>query len=464
MDHPPEDIESGLYPPRHALSTEEHRNKSIFESIRSTTSTVSRDLTDECGNKKLKILALHGKSSNAEVTKLQLANLGITDCEYCIVYLDGPILEQVDDPETVGPGFVAGPFYSWFNGNYSDSTFRPSFLRAVAKVLMAVQTLGPFDAIYGFSQGATVAAFAALSFSDIELQTAIKKSFIPQPALARLLASISETEPTANGLPNTDTLHFQVKGRQLRSRGSKKRSSLLLKKSVSTEGGLRVNFFTEDPFRYMLLACNVHDHAVVAKVLGLKGSHDRTVRIPSMHLIGISDPRKQMTERMVPMFFDAQVKYFVGGHAVDRMVSSDGDLLYTIKKCLMACQNVVEMSPPEMKKISDCTRMGLMKWVQVAHVELDERELANETLLNSLSCKDPEAALLFNARENIGTNYTSYGDVLDFIQGGAGDLRHIHVNEGEVVAYGAPPGGGKFWKLYICIIISYNRLGSLTVQ
>eukprot|EP00956_Cyclotella_meneghiniana_P042473 scaffold248482_cov120-Cyclotella_meneghiniana.AAC.1 len=40
-----------------------------------------------------------------------------------------------------------------------------------------------------------------------------------------------------------------------------------------------------------------------------------------------------------------------------------------------------------------------------------------------------------------GSNVTTYAELKDFIQGGDGDLRRIGVSYGDVVAYGAPPGG-----------------------
>ena len=371
---------------------------------------------DESGRtEKLRILALHGKASNGEVTKLQLSNLGVTEDNYDIVYLNGPIVEEDGDPEITE--FVVGPFYSWFYGNYSDARYTPSFLCALIHVITAIQKLGPFNAVYGFSQGATVAAFTALSFTDIELRNTL----------------IAFDKCNAADLTSGDA--------------SLKKNSIIAKNEISQD------FFDEEPFDYMLLACPVEDPDVVKDALGLNGSvNASSVSIPSMHLIGVSDPRKMYTEKMVAIFSDAQVKYMVGGHGVTRLVASDKDLLYTLQKCLRERQNVVEMEAPLMKSISGITSMGLMSSIQVAHVELDLRKV-EDTLVKALLQKDRNKALLYNARETIGSNYTSYGDVLDFIDaGGAGDLRRLNVKDGEVVAYGAPPGGGETNVLFVSCV------------
>ena len=423
---------------------------SLFRSLLTKNSILSRgSTTDQYGHEKLRLLALHGKASNGEVTKLQLANLGVTDDKYDIVYLNGPIVEEDGDPEVTE--FVGGAFYSWFYGNYSDARYKPSFFRAISHVFTAIQKLGPFDAVYGFSQGATVAAFTALAFTDIEL--------------GKALISFNNASPTASPTSSRhgrSIIGRSIIGRSIIGRSIAERKSAtnlqfgqsttgrsgpahMFKKSMISKTEISRAFFDEvvQPFDYMILACPVEDPVAVKDALGLSGSGNKsTITIPSMHLIGVSDPRKAYSEKMESIFSDVYVKYMVGGHSVPRHVASDKDLLHTLQKCLGERQNAVELEPPFMKSMSDLTSMGLMSSVQVAHVELNGRKMEN-TLVKALTQKDRNQALLFNAREADESNYTSYGDVLDFIQGGAGDLRRLGIQHGEVVSYGAPPGGGE---------------------
>ena len=120
---------------------------------------------------RLRILALHGKQSNSEVTKVQLQNLSITEDKYDITFLDGIIDEDRADPEL--EEFFNGPFYSWFHGSYTDARFAPSLLKAVAHVYKVIASTGPFDVIYGFSQGATVATMVAAAHSDAVLKQVV---------------------------------------------------------------------------------------------------------------------------------------------------------------------------------------------------------------------------------------------------------------------------------------------------
>ena len=123
---------------------------------------------------RLRILALHGKKSNSEVTKAQLQNLSITDDKYDIVYLDGILNEESGDPDV--EEFFNGPFFSWFHGNYTDARFKPSLMKAVAHVYKVIASQGPFDIIYGFSQGATVATMVAAAYSDGEIKRAVMEA------------------------------------------------------------------------------------------------------------------------------------------------------------------------------------------------------------------------------------------------------------------------------------------------
>ena len=73
------------------------------------------------------------------------------------------------------------------------------------------------------------------------------------------------------------------------------------------------------------------------------------------------------------------------------------------------------------------------------------------TIVNCLQSQPWDKPFLFNARDSTGVA-TTYGQALDFIQGGGGDLRRLGISSGEVVAYGTPPGGGAAAALaFLCI-------------
>ena len=94
------------------------------------------------------------------------------------------------------------------------------------------------------------------------------------------------------------------------------------------------------------------------------------------------------------------------------------------------------------KEVSPITSLALHPHFQLAHVKLKDEILPyGATIINCLKAQPRTKPFLFDARNDKGVS-TTYGEVLDFIDGGGGDLRRIGVNSGDVVAYGAPPGGG----------------------
>jgi len=104
-------------------------------------------LDEEC--KKPRMLALCGSCSNNEVTKLQLQHLHITDDHYDILYIHGAI--EADENEELA-GLVYGPFYSWIDKSETKKV-NDSIVESVRHVIETVHTHGPFDGVYGFSQG-----------------------------------------------------------------------------------------------------------------------------------------------------------------------------------------------------------------------------------------------------------------------------------------------------------------------
>ena len=64
---------------------------------------------------------------------------------------------------------------------------------------------------------------------------------------------------------------------------------------------------------------------------------------------------------------------------------------------------------------------------------------------------------LYTTRNTDSSKSTAYGDLLNFIQGGDDDLRHLGVKIGEVVAYGAPPSGSA------TVVVAFLSIGAQTI-
>lgn len=111
--------------------------------------------TTTAATRRPRFLALCGARSNNDVTKLQLANLGINSEYYDIFYLHGPIKHDDntnDNDNDIVDGLVQGPFYSWIDDSNSDA-LNETIINSVRLVLRVVEKYGPFEMVYGFSNG-----------------------------------------------------------------------------------------------------------------------------------------------------------------------------------------------------------------------------------------------------------------------------------------------------------------------
>jgi hypothetical protein len=135
--------------------------------------------------------------------------------------------------------------------------------------------------------------------------------------------------------------------------------------------------------------------------------------------------------------------YHQQGHDVSRELSHDRTLIraiYNISHSLYDADSLPILG--DYKEVNPITSLALHPHFQLAHVKLKDEILPyGATIVNCLKAQPRDKPFLFDARNGKGAS-TTYGEVLDFINGGGGDLRRIGVNSGDVVAYGSPPGGG----------------------
>mmetsp|Transcript_85758 Transcript_85758/g.246163 ORF Transcript_85758/g.246163 Transcript_85758/m.246163 type:complete len:237 (-) Transcript_85758:157-867(-) len=105
-----------------------------------------------------RLLCLSGHASKRDVTECQAMVLELERHGMELDYLDGPF----ETPTALDPTIqdqIPGPFYVWSDaprGRHSRETLRAG----VEHVLRYVASHGPFDGIYGFSNGGLIAALA----------------------------------------------------------------------------------------------------------------------------------------------------------------------------------------------------------------------------------------------------------------------------------------------------------------
>ncbi len=343
---------------------------------------------------RMRLLALHGRGSNSDITRMQLHNLGVQGENYEVVYLDGPIL--VDKP---GPGVEAsesGPWYSWFPntemGEENGEELLNATCNAVYSVLEAIEKEGPFDAIYGFSQGAVVANLV----NELHQDRALQNTLI---------------------LQHGENAHIRI---------------------------------PEHPiFRTAVFACSAAPLSVsqLRRLAGLDPVETPS-EYNSLHLIGRKDRFKPYSEAFACSTWPSKTRiiYLPDGHEINLLTENGRNISDQVRNCLIGNafdphENDVSVETTKWLKSSTLSHRAVESRVQIADVRLNLEGLPR-TITGMLACQPHDAPLFRNAREQNASVFCSYGEMLAFCQeGGEGDLRRIGVKSGEVVAYIAPPGG-----------------------
>lgn len=112
--------------------------------------------------RQLRVLCLHGRGSNNDITALQVVHLRLGEHGAACDMLEA---EDEDTPSDMTLTlFTRRPFRTWFNtlwffgGAYSVGQRGGSLHGALCRVMHFVEEFGPYDGIYGFSQGAFLAS------------------------------------------------------------------------------------------------------------------------------------------------------------------------------------------------------------------------------------------------------------------------------------------------------------------
>lgn len=212
-------------------------------------------------SRRLRILALHGAQSNNEVTLMQLKNIGITHDDHDIVCMSGSI--QVEEGHPSIESLVRGPFYSWFND--ASVMQDDNIIASVRNILTLVQNMGPFDGVYGFSNGAAMALLVAGIASDPGLRAKIYE------------AEKREKEQSTENLSSSSKVQ--------------KREGIF-----DLESALEKEFEFDDlvipPFEFVFLSHAATPFKTVAKLRHAAGLFNENVDmgtfdIPSFHIMGI---------------------------------------------------------------------------------------------------------------------------------------------------------------------------------
>ena len=98
-----------------------------------------------------KLLCLHGRRSNAEVTEMQCQGVLELDKVAALHYLDAPFESTAFDKD-IGGG------RSWVIKDEPPETKQETLRQSLIHIVRKIASDGPFDGVYGFSQGAAIAS------------------------------------------------------------------------------------------------------------------------------------------------------------------------------------------------------------------------------------------------------------------------------------------------------------------
>ena len=204
-----------------------------------------------------RLLCLHGQGSNSIVTAAQIRNLGL-DESFDVTYLLAPWQWSGEVDESVESTSPNGPFHSWMRKKKSMS----DLITSMRFVLQHIIKQGPYDAVYGFSQGAGIATL--LSCDEIR---------------KKLIQDLVDRD-------NHEVTEMDI------------------------------------PWRFIFATCATFPVTLqdIANYFDVKAI-SLSISIPSAHLIGIQDPFKGRSEQLFDVLRGGYnnlslAVYFEGGHEI----------------------------------------------------------------------------------------------------------------------------------------------------
>lgn len=164
-----------------------------------------------------RVLCLHGSGSNSDVTSVQLFALGAAE-RFVVDTLSGPVPAAPADAAFAM--LSDGKFYSWWDGGPDGSADG-----ALAGVLAFIARHGPYDGLYGFSQGANLAAILSapgiaehfgheVSWSfvvcacGVDASNAAAREILYGGAAAERAAAEGDDDPFGPGAAKVPSLHL----------------------------------------------------------------------------------------------------------------------------------------------------------------------------------------------------------------------------------------------------------------
>lgn len=389
-----------------------------------------------------RMLALHGRGDNAQVTRLQLKNLGLAD-RFDLVVAEGPFETTASNEDEL----VDGPFFTWVGPSPRATA------AGISKVIgEAIDKDGPFDGVFGFSLGGAVALA------------------LFQPDVLRVLdqnhhygLSTTNTQKRMDSTANTSRFSFG--------------NTASTPQHQHSSSWSRTNSSGDPPFKFAVVACPSSVASVRASLginplvpslnekVGSPGNECRTV-----HIVGTRDSLKPDAENNVleQCFHcgdNVLVKYLPIGHELPRTLRNDTHLVDVVSSHVE--ENPVVYSRLAKKdeaaafaagatattvKMSEYATAKIDKSRQLVTVDLTPPPQA-KSFVSAIGSADPESVYIRGLRsggQKKGPVEVTFEDlrylVVEELEDmrsvlGLEDQRGVSATSPPTIAYSTPPDG-----------------------
>lgn len=376
-----------------------------FKSVDALARAALRAEAREKGSKP-KLLALHGISSNAEITMMQFRNLGAWLSEmFDVTYVEGDV--EVE-PRYDVQKYSEGPFLGWtpHSSLASLPENNAESQHAVDRVMAFCRKLGPFDGAFGFSQGASL--LTRVLGQDAKGEVPLDFVILAHSTYGGSV--FHGTFPSRITVPSIHIIGINDDVKPISEETAKQYES----------GPDRLVLYHEG--RHELprdLSINVSFQA------RLKHGLQRFLTKSLDHVP--EQPTAQRQRRWLRVPLDIESVDDDGRPAAERAT----------RETVFGC----DATELRWKAISEYTSIAPVPGQQLTRTRIDPKSHAKpSTLRGMLAAAPPGAPCLRDAAHP--AHVSTYGQLLSFISpGGAADLRCLGIERGNVVVYAAPPGG-----------------------
>ncbi|KAM3387330.1 hypothetical protein ACQJBY_010268 [Aegilops geniculata] len=198
-----------------------------------------------------RFLCLHGFRTSGEIMRRQVADrwpAGVTS-RLDLAFADAPFPAEGDSPVR---GVFDPPYYEWCRFAGEDFLRYKNFSESLASIEDLMMRQGPFDGLFGFSQGALLsAALVGLQEQGLALNSVPRVKYVMIISGAKIQSPALAAKACANKI-NCTSLHFIGDGDFVKAHGEELADSFVDPLVIRHPAGHTVPRFDEKGLQAML--------------------------------------------------------------------------------------------------------------------------------------------------------------------------------------------------------------------